>query len=515
MKNIGISTILFWTAVISLGVLTRFHDLLFHYVDWDEAELMSISWAMTRGQVLYRDIPHFHPLFHFFLFAPFFRVFSPEAAPHWIKGFNLLCIVAGAGLVRRIGGERCRDFWSALAAALFFVYFLGVPDWSLSSYGEFYALFPVLAAARLLLSPRRLSSRETLVVGMLFGTAFFFKQTAAFDAAALLAAAGFIKSPSRKEAVRSLLRLCAGFATVLGAALLYPLYHGSIPETLNSIFFKNVLAYVQSGDGASGGSLNRLSVAAFRFAYILKTVAGEFFSTPFRWAWIALLATVAGSALTRRVRRAPSAREPFYLPTLLLWFATAVLGLVVIGRFFTHYLIQLVPIAALILCALLANTPRIPRVALSLVFAFLFLLGGVRHFRERERSVSRPPESVRKSRRIASWVRKNTRPDDTVFLFGEQSLDVHYLSGRLSPNGIYMFIVMDARHTNNPAIQETSRRRLLDDPPTAIVMGTFSSERCSREARDFVTRLVNERYVLDRTVEETRLFLKRDQASDS
>jgi hypothetical protein len=78
-----------------------------------------------------------------------------------------------------------------------------------------------------------------------------------------------------------------------------------------------------------------------------------------------------------------------------------------------------------------------------------------------------------------------------------------------------MFIVMDARHTNNPAIQETSRRRLLDDPPTAIVMGTFSSERCSREARDFVTRLVNERYVLDRTVEETRLFLKRDQASDS
>src|SRR3990172_3321611 len=82
--------------------LVRYHSLFFHYVDWDEAAMMSESWAMTQGQVLYRDIRQIHPPFQFFIFIPFFYLLPVHIVPFAVKLMNLLLVLLGTFLIRRM-----------------------------------------------------------------------------------------------------------------------------------------------------------------------------------------------------------------------------------------------------------------------------------------------------------------------------------------------------------------------------------------------------------------------------
>src|SRR5579863_9706010 len=78
--------------IILLGILVLLANvprLFVNYVDWDEAAVMAESWAMTHGQVLYRDIVQIHPLLNFLIVVPFFHVLSPERVPLAIRTMNM------------------------------------------------------------------------------------------------------------------------------------------------------------------------------------------------------------------------------------------------------------------------------------------------------------------------------------------------------------------------------------------------------------------------------------------
>src|SRR5215470_9855928 len=77
---------------ILVGVLVRIPDTFYHFRDWDEASMMAQAWSMTRGQVLYRDVPQIHGALNIALLVPFFTILPPDAAPHAIKVFNLLLV---------------------------------------------------------------------------------------------------------------------------------------------------------------------------------------------------------------------------------------------------------------------------------------------------------------------------------------------------------------------------------------------------------------------------------------
>src|SRR5882672_5249114 len=100
------------------------------------------AWALTRGQSLYRDIWQIHPVLNFAVFYPFFAFLPPDLAPHMIKLFNLILILFGALWIRRVCARWLSDDISSLLAALIFVFYF-VFRWAQSSYGEFYAVFPI------------------------------------------------------------------------------------------------------------------------------------------------------------------------------------------------------------------------------------------------------------------------------------------------------------------------------------------------------------------------------------
>src|SRR5262245_33634396 len=114
---------LIWHLLILLLVfLVRYHTLFYHYWDWDEASMMSQAWAMTQGQVLYKDIYHIHPLFQFFIFIPFFFALPNSIVPFAVKSMNLLLVYLGAILMRKTIVGIYRDSWTANLSALLFIF---------------------------------------------------------------------------------------------------------------------------------------------------------------------------------------------------------------------------------------------------------------------------------------------------------------------------------------------------------------------------------------------------------
>src|SRR5262249_13151146 len=136
-------------VLLVMVLFVRSADVFYHFVDWDEASMMAQAWAMTRGEVLYRDLPQIHGVLSMAIFVPFFSILNAAAAPHAIKAMNLALVLLGAFMIRGIARRWLVNEPSALLAAMIFVFALG-GLWAMSSHGEFYTIFPTVAAAALL-----------------------------------------------------------------------------------------------------------------------------------------------------------------------------------------------------------------------------------------------------------------------------------------------------------------------------------------------------------------------------
>ncbi|MEK7383008.1 MAG: hypothetical protein AAB262_06950, partial [Elusimicrobiota bacterium] len=298
--------------LLALLVLTRLPDLFSHFHDWDEAAMMSEAWAMTKGQMLYRDIAQIHPVLNFAVFTPFFAWLTPQAAPHAIKAMNALLVLGGAWTARGLVRGWTRDRDCGLAAALLFVALLG-RDWALSSYGEFYTIFPILLSAALLERERP----AWFSVGLLWGGAFFLKQVAVFDAAALAGGYLFLRqAPSRASGMAA---AALGIGTVFALVAAYFAWHGALGDATDSMFLRAL-------DYRAVPNLPILKRAAL-FAQMILLPALRDFSP----CWLAAAAALAAGrfaapdVLTGRVGR-----------TLLLWLGLDLIGVWFVGKMHLH-----------------------------------------------------------------------------------------------------------------------------------------------------------------------------------
>ncbi len=462
-------------AALLLGLvfLFRFPDVFRHFHDWDEAAMMAQAWAMTRGQVLYKDIFQIHPPLNFWIFVPFFRVLPARVAPHAIKLFNAFLIFGGALLVRRFAHACFKKRGTAFAAAALFVFFLG-NGWALSSHGEFYAIFPLLLSADLLFSGEAPARRRCFAAGLLWGAAFFIKQTAAFDAAALFAGFLLFAPGSRRDKLRGVVRLSAGAAAVALAFALYFAAQGTWTEAVRSILIRPFFGYAAASPTSAAGSSLMLRIAdreQLFWNFILKPLLLSF-AVPLTFALLCVSACLNKGSQSLR----GTFREPIFR-ALLLWFAADLLGIFCIGRGFAHYLLALVPSAALLTARLLdAGSGRFKKPLPYAAYAAVLLLGTVRawpQWRELAASGGRPPQ-VRASLAMADYIRDNTREGDRLFFYGVENLDAFYLSGRLANNGVYMYIDMDATHIDDPELESRKRAEFAENPPAVMVVSESS-----------------------------------------
>lgn len=468
----------------ALLLLTRLPDLFFHYRDWDEAEMMSEAWAMTQGEVLHRDIIHLHPLLQFALFVPFFLLLPPDAAPHAVKGFNALLALGGAWLARGLVRSWNGDAGAARAAGLLLLWLLGRP-WALSSYGEFYTLFPALLSLWLLGLPRP----PFAVVGALWGAAFFVKQTAAFDAAALAAGWWLLRRPRRAEALVAAARAAAGACAVAAAVAAYFLAHGALGHALDALFVRPFAYRLLPGMPLP----ERAAHFAARMALpLLRDLAP------------ALLAAGAGLAAARG-RVSPPAR------LCLLWLAAGAACVWSLGKMHPHYGLALVAPAALLAGALLGEGAPWRRHVSRALSALLLAAGlwtGAPAVAELARAGWRP-EPVAGSQALAQAVRRHSAPGERVFVYGVQHLDVFYLAERAAAGGVYNYMAMEEWFVRDATLVSRQRAALAADPPALLVVNGTGRFPASPESRAFFAALMRDRYVRVESVGLAELWRRR------
>lgn len=498
----ALSVYLPFVALAFLVFFIRLPDLFTHYHDWDEAAMMSQAWAMTQGEVLYADIFQIHPVFQIALFVPFFLIFSPDSAPHAIKALNALLIFGGALIVYRIIRNWLEKPSTALIGAILFV--VGFRwDWAQSSHGELYAIFPLLAAAYLLLFAKKRTSRSLLGAGVLFGVAFYFKQTALFDAAALGLCA--LHRGGRKKFAMDAGRMALGFASVTALVSLYFLMQGAWREAMVSMWVRPAFSYSRLSDvGAPDAFLSHRIELLKTLAYAILT----------RFPILLAAAAVGAVPIVRRLasRKALPREEALFL-YMAVWWAADILGLVLIGRFYPHYLLQLIAPLVLLSIFVVRKFHHRLRATAAHTLLILALVLGFRHAALLLPRLStagwRTPE-VRRSLAVADYVRSRTGPEDRIFLYKVWNLDIFYLAGRLSNNGIYMFIDMVADHMHDYRLEEEKRKEFLANLPAVVLVDTkgwlFPS------AEKFFKKVLREHYHYDATVSDIRVYGRKKGA---
>jgi len=496
-RSIGAAVYVFLGLLVVLG---RFPSLYFHFVDWDEAAIMAQSWAMSTGQVLYRDVAQIHPVLNFAIIVPFFRALPPQMVPFAVKAMNLVLVFLGAVLVARIALEWLESRWLALLGGSIFAYYCSYL-WAWSSYGEFYAIFPVLLSVWLLFFSVGLRAKS-FVVGCLWAAAFFFKQVAVFDAAGLYLAYLYWNRVTLRVKTSATLYLTLGFLTVTAAVGVWFNAHGALWDAWNSMVIRPFL-YTRSGDrwpalvDLGGTALTDFSLSLPMFVGI--------------------------TSLLLRGRKPASeacrSSVSFFI-VLCLWLCSDLFAVASTGRAYPHYLLQIAPAASLLpLFVLRPLAERRPALLLTVAVVISTLLTAALsvQFFATMRALALHgwiPAQVRASNAAATFIRDHTARGDRIFLFKADNLDVFFLSQRLSNNGVYMFVDMAVEHMHDQNEQDRRRRAFLASPPAVIVVDPLYEQRgqARREvprlvSLDFFESILKSNYVHWATVEDLDLYV--------
>ncbi len=454
----------FWLA-LSISVIfllvTRQHAWSVPQIDWDEGTRMSIASSLNHGRTLYVDAWDHHTFLDILFFQQFFRLLPCASVPLAVRLCNgaivlALCMLVHRGVTKASGSSA----WG-LGATTVCAYLFG-RGWALSSYGEFYHSLPVALAFYLYLHCPRTSARF-FCAGVLFGLAFFTKQTAAIDLGAfvvmvVLSRRSSEEASSRVNSAIGVLAWClAGFLVVMLASASYFAIHGSLREAAYMIFV-DPLTYSTGGSAQEtvvryGQALLQLCGAAMRVNWVVTAILV---------ASLVLIAVRQGD----QGRLSASARLAW---AAFLWLFVDMAGLMLVGRFYPHYLIQLIVPASVASTFVLSSVKQgFQGVATYVLFVVLLAQSALSPAVEWPEVAQGKWDEVNE---IVGFLRANTKPEEGVFLYREPMLCIYFLAERFPPTKVFMDDQFLQQNKDGPALLAEAMTSLRQHPPKFIVMG--------------------------------------------
>jgi hypothetical protein len=484
--------------ILALTLLVRLPDLPYHYVNWDEGESMSQAWAMTQGLKLYKDIFQIHPILHFAILYPFFLFLSPDLAPHVIKFLNMVLVGAGGIVVYRSCPRWSGREIPSLLSALIFVFYLG-RFWALSSLGAFYAIFPILLSFYLLFLRPNPSRRISYFCGLLWGIAVFTKQVAILDVVALYLCLVFWRRQLAPKILTASFYLFLGFGSVVTGVSAYFVWQGTFHDAMQNSLLRPIAGYAQLGPD-EGASLSGVLMGRLRLLYDSLAKITLTFAIP-------LLGMAMGmfrAALERndhagaRHPDSPLSPEAFrsrsLFCVLLIWLGADLVGILLVGRFYDHYMMPLVPGISLTCVYWVSGLDGRSMRSLAGAVMMVVFAAAAFHFIRQVREDGLIPFKVRKSVAIAAYITAHTGRNDTIFLYRFGGTDVFYLSQRLPNNGIYEYVEMCEDHMKDRAMAARKREEFQRRLPEIIAMDPKVSVFGCESSADFFDQIIASSY---------------------
>lgn len=468
-----------WMAValcLFLTLASRGPLVFVPQLDWDEGTRMSIASALNHGRTLYVDAWDHHTFLDILFFQALFRLLPDATVPVAVRIFGIAAVLAVCLLIYRsvsaLAGSAAWAFVSATTAAILFS-----QSWALSTSGEFLHSLPVCAAFFIYFTGRR-SPASLLLTGALLAGGFFIKQTAIFDALAMGLIAFFQQrltpAPSHplipgtnfrprlrwRQWAQEAVWAFAGAGAITGLSAAYFLYHGSLREALHATL---VDPFVYSTGRDLSHSLSKYVEAASSLFYRGLNVNLVVTCGLLATITVLLLPWLEEPDRPRQNRTALGA---------LLWLAVDSAGLVTIGRFYPHYLTQLIPAAAIAASCVVARMRASWQPAVALVFAALVFLAAETPARTSS-SRMQDRDAAEALVQTAAFIAATTKPDEGIFIYQNQALCLYFLSGRFPPTKVYMDHQLLPENKDAEALLADSMKRLQQYPPRLVIKGTL------------------------------------------
>jgi 4-amino-4-deoxy-L-arabinose transferase-like glycosyltransferase len=364
----------FWLGLGLLTLVTRLPYFFVGVIDWDESTFILMGHAVAAGFLPYEHVWDNKPPLLFAVFAVLAAV--PGDPVLVVRVFGAICVLMTAVLVYLLAQRIC-DSRAAVVAAVLYAVGMATSGAGQSTMSELISTLPLLAAAWLLVAVRRRTIAVYAAVGALLSIA-------------------------------TLIRLNLGIVVIVfGLWIAAVEYRGGIRGLVNA-----VMAYAVSGllvlavvglPYALGGQVDLLWHSAFGAPFRYATTQGGLIENLFAHArrvldptagypparvifgWIASVAAAAGLVLAaRRYRRLSGAGRDAAVIVVLAAFGTA-LSILMSGAVLPHYLIALLPFAAVFAGAAYAALPtrvsKIAAVAIVATVTVLVLLQTAREYR--------------------------------------------------------------------------------------------------------------------------------------
>jgi hypothetical protein len=383
-------------ALLLLGLcaLLRVVSLVRPCLSDDEATYCVVGREMLHGRVLYQDVvDHKPPLIY--VTNEVTQAIGGPVGGMLVLHVLLILVVWATGLVvariaRRVWTDEPRA--GPFAALLWIVFSTTLVDVdALAANCELFMMLPLCASVLVFVEAGDRMSRLALA-GALVGAAFLYKYQAGIQLPLYAGAWLWARRARPVRAMTGLVAIGAGFAAVVGVAVLVLWRAGALPAAW--FWFKFNFAYIETGSSKAEMFVRALVRGGF--------VVGA-----------ALLLYVLGAAATWRGLREGGERERF----AIAWLGVSVLAVLVGGRFFGHYFHQITAPLAVIAApgaARLYGARRRLFVAACAIPAAAFLALGALHDQMMTWAGQPDPDYTQ----VTAWLDAHAAPGDAICVWG-------------------------------------------------------------------------------------------------
>jgi 4-amino-4-deoxy-L-arabinose transferase-like glycosyltransferase len=453
----------------------------------DEGWYAYIGQEILRGAIPYRDMIEMKPPGSFYLYALGISLFgaTKESIRVFTASYSMLTVLAVFGTARLVHGVRA----GLIAALLYGIYASGPLIQGSSSNTEVFMVLPVTASIYFFLKGAESGRRLFLAAsGLAAGCAMLIKTVALPYAVLLFVFCLFIRRPAKtaRDYLLDILSLVGPPLVLAGLTFAYFAYHGALADL---IYWTVTFAR----------KYRDIMIRGPQFLGVAKFLAPE----------LALLTLVAiPTAVWLAVVRRGLAN------LLLVCFILASLGAVLLpGKNFPHYFIQLIPPLAVVAGIGLAQLTRRRGVLLYLaipVVAGLFAYWVKEDYKfylvysPQLVSIAKYGPTFAQSEQVAAYLRERTGPGDYIFQWGFEP-ELYFLANRRAPVPYISSTLVPYAPDPKAATQLILERLNKTKPVYLIVQPDWSDVPGGEE----LLRLAMRDYYLENIVDYAYIYRRR------
>lgn len=472
----------FLFSVLLLTFLLRLPSLFEPYWYGDEGIYLTLGLAMRKGLLLYRDIYDNKP--------PIIYLLAGLAGSQFWFRFLLFisCLFSVVIFNRLVKIFFPKNIYAQRVPLFLFSILSSVPliEGNIAN-AEIFQILPIMGAVLLITQSENPSALNYFISGLLFSLAILLKIPAVFDLAAIFIFLIFFSRPKKPLHIeKKFFYLATGVLLPILAVFFFFILNRYLIEFIQIVFFQN-LGYLSSWQTGS----HQIS--------LLKSNLFQKFTFVFLFMMVMYLLK----------KRYPP--KCFFLP---VWFAFSFFAVLLSGRPYAHYLIQLLPAFCLVLGQVIEGNKAFRFVSIFLIGFVLIVSFKTRFwiypvfsyyqnfsaFFLRKKTLNSYFEyfdkKVSQSYEISNYILTHTSPDDKIFIWGDEPY-IFALTRRL-PAGRFTV----AYHIIDFDKLKEVGRMLKEYPPKVIIF-----DRQKRGIFPDLENLIISRFAKIKSVRNFELFL--------